>query len=97
LIYGLLYSVATITTAAGPLFLLLTIAAAIGRPAYGTMLSLSYAVGRGAPFLLLGLFAGTVGAWLARMDQARRIAEVVSGVALLALAVYFGRLARTLL
>lgn len=95
-IYGLSYSVATITTAAGPLFLLLTIAAAIGRPAYGALLSLSYAVGRGAPFLLLGLFAGTVGAWLARMDRVRRIAEVVSGVALLALAVYFGRLAQTL-
>jgi len=96
-VYGLFYTVATITTAAGPLFLLLTIAAAVGRPAYGALLSLSYAVGRGAPFLLLGLFAGTVGAWLARMDRSRRIAEVASGVALLSLAVYFGRLAHTLL
>src|SRR5262245_36417732 len=96
-VYGLCYTVATITTAAGPLFLLLTITAAVGRPAYGALRSLSYAVGRGAPFLLLGLFAGTVGARLARMDQARRIAEVASGVALLALAIYFGRLAHTLL
>lgn len=95
-VYGLCYSVATITTAAGPLFLLLTVTAAIGRPAYGAMLSLSYAVGRGAPFLLLGLFAGTVGAWLASMGRARRVAEVVSGIALLILAVYFGRLALTL-
>jgi len=95
-IYGLCYSVATITTAAGPLFLLLTVTAAIGRPAYGALLSFSYAVGRGAPFLLLGLFAGTVGAWLARMGRARRVAEVVSGIALLIIAVYFGRLALTL-
>lgn len=95
-VYGLCYSVATITTAAGPLFLLLTITAAIGRPAYGAMLSLSYTVGRGAPFLLLGLFAGTVGAWLARMGRARRVAEIVSGIALLIIAVYFGRLALTL-
>ena len=95
-VYGLCYSVATITTAAGPLFLLLTVAAAIGRPAYGAMLSLSYAVGRGAPFLLLGLFAGAVGAWLARLGRARRVAEVVSGIALLILAVYFGRLALSL-
>ena len=95
-LYGLLYSVATVTTSAGPLLLLLTIAAAIGRPGYGAALSLSYAIGRGVPFLLLGLFAGTVGAWLARIGPARRVAEVVSGVALLGLALYFARLARTL-
>ncbi len=95
-LYGLLYSVATVTTSAGPLLLLLTIAAAIGRPAYGAALSLSYAIGRGVPFLLLGLFAGTVGAWLARMNRARRVAEVVSGVALIVLAAYFAHLAQTL-
>ncbi len=95
-LYGLLYSVATVTTSAGPLLLLLTIAAAIGRPAYGAALSLSYAIGRGLPFLLLGLFAGTVGSWLARLGRARRIAEVVSGVALLVLSIYFIKLAQTL-
>ncbi len=94
--YGFLYSVATVTTSAGPLLLLLTVAAAIGNPLYGAILSLSYAIGRGLPFLLLGLFAGTVGAWLARIGRARRIAEVVSGVALVALAVYFVQLAQTL-
>jgi cytochrome c biogenesis protein CcdA len=54
-------------------------------------------VGRGAPFLLLRLFVGRVGLWLAWIDRARRIAEVVSGIALLALAIYFGRMAVTLL
>jgi cytochrome c-type biogenesis protein len=95
-LYGFCYSVATVTTSAGPLLLLLTVAAAIGRPAYGAALSLSYAVGRGLPFLLLGLFAGAVGTWLARVNRARRIAEVVSGIALVALAGYFAWLARTL-
>lgn len=95
-LYGLLYSIATITTSARPLLLLLTIAAAIGRPAYGAVLSLSYAIGRGVPFLLLGLFAGTVGAWLAPLGFARRIVEVASGIALVGLAVYFARLAQTL-
>ena len=94
-LYGLLYSVATVTTSAGPLLLLLTIAAAIGRPVYGAALSLSYAIGRGLPFLLLGMFAGTVGSWLARLGPARRIVEVVSGVALVTLAFYFAWLART--
>ena len=94
--YGLSYSVATVTTSAGPLLLLLTIAAAIGRPIYGAVLSLSYAIGRGLPFLLLGLFAGTVGAWLARLGRVRRVAEVISGGALVILAIYFLRLAQTL-
>lgn len=94
--YGLLYSIATVTTSAGPLLLLLTVAAAIGDPLYGAALSLAYAAGRGMPFLLLGLFAGTVGAWLARIGPARRIAEIVSGAALIWLAVYFVQLANTL-
>lgn len=92
LAYGIAYSVATITTSAGPLVLLLTVAAAVGRPAYGALLSLAYGVGRGAPFLVLGLFAGRVGGWLARIDRGRRAVEVVSGVALLGLAGYFARL-----
>jgi cytochrome c-type biogenesis protein len=95
-LYGLGFSVATVTTSAGPLLLLLTIAAAIGRPIYGAALSLSYAIGRGLPFLLLGLFAGTVGAWFARLGCARRVGEVVSGVALVILAAYFLRLAQSL-
>lgn len=91
--YGVLYSVATITTSAGPLILLLTVATAVGHPVYGAALSLAYGIGRGLPFLALGVFAGRVGAWLGRVDRARRIVEVVSGLALLGLAAYFARLA----
>ena len=95
-LYGLLYSAATVTTSAGPLLLLLTIAAAVGNPVYGAALSLFYAIGRGVPFLLLGLFAGTLGARLARIAAARRVVEIISGIALLGIAVYFARLAQTL-
>ena len=95
-VYGVVYSVATITTSAGPLILLLTVAAAIGRPVYGAALSLGYGVGRGLPFLALGLFAGSIGAWLERVNKWRRTAEVVSGVALLGLAAYFVWLATAL-
>lgn len=95
-VYGLLYSVATITTSAGPLLLLLTVAAAVGRPVYGAGLSLAYGIGRALPFLLLGIFAGSVGGWLARVERYRRAAEVASGVALLGLAVYFVRFAMAL-
>ncbi|MDP9360132.1 MAG: thiol:disulfide interchange protein [Acidobacteriota bacterium] len=95
-LYGLLYTVATVTTGAGPLFLLLTVTAAIGRPIYGAALSFAYGVGRGLPFLLLGLFAGAVGAWLAHLDRFRRATEVVSGVALIAIGGYFAWLAHAL-
>ena len=90
-LYGILYSVATITTSAGPLVLLLTIAAAMGRPGYGAALSLAYGIGRGLPFLALGLFAGRLSSWIERIEPARRSVEVVSGVALLALSIYFVR------
>ena len=75
---------------------MLAIAAAIGRPFYGAALSLAYAIGRTLPFLLLGVFAGTVAAWLARLGRARLMAEAISGVALVALSFYFACLAYTL-
>lgn len=95
-LYGLLYSVATITTSGGPLLLLLTVAAAIGRPGYGALLALAYAVGRGLPFLLLGLFAERVGRTIGRLDKYQRLAEVLSGIALLGLSLYFVQFALNL-
>jgi cytochrome c-type biogenesis protein len=85
-----------VTTGAGPLLLLLTVTAAVGRPAYGGLLSLAYGVGRGLPFLLLGIFAGAVGSWLAGAERLRRGAELVSGFALVAIAGYFAWLAYAL-
>jgi cytochrome c-type biogenesis protein len=91
--YGVAYSVATITSSAGPLVLLLTVAAAMGRPAYGALLSFAFAVGRGLPFLALGLATGRaggrLGSWLERLDRGRRRVEIASGVALVGLAGYF--------
>lgn len=95
-LYGLTYTLATVTTGAGPLLLLLTVVAAIGRPLYGGVLALAYGVGRGLPFLVLGLFAGAGGAWLGRIERLRRPAEIVSGLALVAIAGYFGWLASVL-
>lgn len=91
-LYGILFSVATITTSAGPLILLLTVAVAMGRPSYGLGLSLAYGVGRGLPFLALGLFAGRLSRWIQRIERARRPIEIVSGLALIGLSIYFLRL-----
>jgi cytochrome c-type biogenesis protein len=89
-VYGLLFGVATITSSAAPLLRLLTVAAAIGHLTYGALISLSYAIGRGLPFLLVGLFAGNLEAWLVRTHRAQRVTELVSGITLLGLAGYFG-------
>jgi cytochrome c biogenesis protein CcdA len=89
IVYGLLFAVATITSSGAPLLRLLTVAAAIGHLTYGALISLAYAVGRGFPFLLLGLFAGKLEAWIARTHRAQRITELVSGITLLGLAGYF--------
>lgn len=91
-VYGMSYTIATATTGAGPLLLMLTVVAAIGHPVYGAVVSLFYGIGRGLPFLLMGLFAGSLGGWLARFDRARRTVEVLSGIGLIALAIYFLRL-----
>ena len=91
--YGVLFSVATVTTSAGPLMLLLTVAAAMSRPLYGALLSLAFGVGRGAPFLALAVFSGQVQRWIGRVERLRRPFEIVSGVALVAVAVFFVRIA----
>ncbi len=93
LAYGVLYSVATITTSAGPLVLLLTVATALGRPLFGAAISVAYGVGRGIPFLVLGLLAGRFSSWIVRLERGRRAMEVVSGLALLVLGLYFLRFA----
>lgn len=95
-LYGTVYSVATITSSAGPLLLLLTLSAAIGRPLYGVLIATAFAVGRGLPFLLLGLFAGRVGTLIAGVERYRRPAEALSGVVLVGLSGYFAWLASVL-
>ncbi|MBA3405938.1 MAG: thiol:disulfide interchange protein, partial [Gemmatimonadaceae bacterium] len=70
-----------------------TVSAAMGRPAYGALLSLGYAIGRGIPFLLIGILAGASGRFIARAAKYARPAEVVSGIALLGLSFYFFRFA----
>lgn len=87
-LFGVVYSLAVVSTSAGPLVLVLTGGAAIGRPVFGAVLSLAYAVGRGLPFVLLGAFGKPVVDWLARLGTWLRIAEVMIGVALVALGVY---------
>ncbi len=87
-IYGFIYSLGT---AAAPLLLLLSFAAAKANLFYGLILAFSFGVGRGLPFLIVGLFSSAVSK-LAKLSWLRKSIQIVSGVALLYLSFYFFRL-----
>lgn len=86
-IYGLVYSLGT---AAAPLLLLLSFAAAKASIVYGLIIALSFGVGRGIPFLIVGLFASSVSK-LAKLSWLRKSIRIVSGLALVYLSFYFFR------
>lgn len=87
-IYGFIFSLGT---SAAPLLLLLSVAAATANPYFGLMLALFFGLGRGLPFLLVGLFAGAISR-LAQLTWLRRTIQILSGSALLFVAFYFGKL-----
>ncbi len=85
--YGFIFSLGT---SAAPLLLLLSVAAATKSPLYGLLLALTFGIGRGLPFLIVGLFAGAVSR-LARLTWLRRSIQLVSGCALLFVCYYYVR------
>jgi cytochrome c-type biogenesis protein len=86
-IYGFIFSLGT---SAAPLLLLLAVAAAQGSPAHGFFLAFAFGLGRGLPFLLVGVFAGAVSR-LAQLTWLRRSIQVISGCALLFVSYYYVR------
>lgn len=83
--YGFIFSLGT---SAAPLLLLLTVAAAQGGPEYGVALAFSFGLGRGLPFLLIGVLAGAV-MRVMRFTAGRRVLQVASGGALLMVGMYY--------
>ena len=86
-LYGFIFSLGT---SAAPLLLLLTVAASYAGTAYGVVLSFAFGLGRGLPFLLVGVFAGAI-TRLARVAFWRRAIQFLSGSALLFLSIYYIR------
>lgn len=84
-VYGLVFSLGT---PAISLLLVLTVAAAEHRPAYGALLALGYGVGRGLPFLLLGLFSGVATRLRCQPSWSRAI-QVTTGSLLLVITGYY--------
>lgn len=87
-LYGFIFSLGT---AAAPLLLLLSFAATKGSIFYGLVLALLFGIGRGLPFLVVGLFANSVSK-LAKLSWLRKSIQITSGLALLYLSFYFFRL-----
>lgn len=85
--YGFLFSLGT---SAAPLLVLLTIAAGKGSMLYGLLLSFAFGVGRGFPFLLVGVFAGAL-MRVARISLWRRAIQFTSGCALILVSLYYIR------
>jgi cytochrome c-type biogenesis protein len=83
--YGFIFSLGT---PAVSLLLVLTVAAAEHRPAYGGLLALGYGVGRGLPFLLLGLFSGVAIRLRCQPSWSRAI-RVTTGSLLLVITGYY--------
>jgi cytochrome c-type biogenesis protein len=86
-IYGFIFSLGT---SAAPLLLLLAVAAAQRSPADGFFLAFAFGLGRGLPFLLVGVFAGAVSR-LAQLTWLRRSIQIISGCALLFVSYYYTR------
>ena len=84
-LYGLVFSLGT---PAVSLLLVLTVAAAEHRPAYGALLALGYGLGRGLPFLLVGLFSGAAMRLRCQPSWSRAI-RVTTGSLLLVITGYY--------
>ncbi len=85
--YGFIFSLGT---SVAPLLLLLAVSAANARPEYGFALACAFGIGRGLPFLVAGLLASAVTRFT-RFGLWSRSIQVISGVALFFVSVYYAR------
>jgi cytochrome c-type biogenesis protein len=83
--YGFIFSLGT---SAAPLLLLLTVATTQRNPVLGLLLAFMFGIGRGLPFLTVGIFAGAVSK-LNRLTWLRKSIQVLSGIALLFVGLYY--------
>lgn len=86
-IYGFIFSLGT---SAAPLLLLLSFAVAKASLIYGLLLAFCFGIGRGLPFLVVGLFSSSVSK-LAKLSWLKKSIQILSGIALLYLSFYFFR------
>lgn len=67
----------------------LAVALKEGRVLFGSGLSFLYGIGHGLPLIVLGTIAGVATAWLKKMQQAKKYIDIVSGIALIGVGLYY--------
>lgn len=67
----------------------LAVALREGRLLYGGSLAFVFGIGHGVPLIFLGTLAGVATAWLKKMQSAKKYIDVVSGVALIVVGLYY--------
>lgn len=76
----------------GPVIgVLIPIIAGVGNPLYGFLLFFALGMGLGAPYLVLGLFYDRLQGRMPRSGEWTVLVERIFGVALIAVAIYFGK------
>lgn len=91
--YGFVFSLGT---SSAPLLLLLTVATSYGNSIKGLILAFAFGIGRGLPFLIVGLFAGALTRFT-QLGSWRRALQAASGCALLFIGVYYAQAFATFL
>ncbi|QEM04918.1 thiol:disulfide interchange protein [Mucilaginibacter rubeus] len=86
-IYGFIFSLGT---SAAPLLLLISVAAAQASPLRGIILAIAFGIGRGLPFLIVGVFASAVTRF-AQLTWLKRSIQLLSACALLFVSYYYIR------
>lgn len=83
--YGFLFSLGT---SVAPLLLLLTVSAAAGRPFHGLLLAFTFGLGRGLPFLVVGVLTSALTRFTG-LGRYSRAVSLASGCALLVVCGYY--------
>lgn len=67
----------------------LAVALKEGRVFFGGFITLVYGIGHGLPLIVLGTIAGVATAWLKKVQSAKKYVDVVSGIALIGVGLYY--------
>lgn len=68
---------------------ILAVALREGRVLFGAGISFIYGIGHGIPLIVLGTAAGLATVWLRRVQKAKRYIDVISGLALIGVGLYY--------
>lgn len=84
-VYGFIFSLGT---SVAPLLLMITVAASQTSQIYSMILAFAFGLGRGLPFLLIGVFSATI-IRFTRLNVWNKAIQIISGIGLLIVSIYY--------